>query len=125
MVAKERLSDEELVYSYSADEAMEDGILVPVDPNLCKEAGYGWPVRMTQGVAALVTPTEAEQNEGQSVEGRLWDVLWMARTAILNADRHEYIVPFEVMFGDKVETLWACLDTTSRPAIHIILPDEY
>ena len=125
MSERERPEDDLFVFSYSAEQAMDDGILIPVDTKLCKEAGYHWPVRITQGVASLVTPAEAEQSEGQSVEGRMWDTLWVARVAIMNAETHEQIVPFEVMFGGNTETLWACLDSTSGPAIHIIRPEEY
>ena len=114
-----------VVHSYSAEQAVSDGVLVEVDPELYEEAGYRWPVRITQGVASLVSPTEEEESRGQSLEGRLWDVLWMARVAILNADSDEHIAPFDVMLGGKTATLWACVDTTSGPAIHIIKPEEY
>lgn len=125
MIEQDRRDRDAPIYSYTAEQAVEDGVLMEVDRNLCKEAGYRWPVRITQGVASLVEPTEEEERQGQSVEGRLWDMLFMARIAILNADRHETISPFEVIFGAETVTLWACLDGTSGPAIHIILPHEY
>ena len=114
-----------LVHRYTAQEAVEDGVLIEIDPELSQEAGYRWPVRITQGVSALVTPTKAEEAEGQSAEGRVWDLLWLARVAINNADESEYVVPFDAIFGDKAERLWACLDGTSGPAIHIVRPEEY
>ena len=125
MKEKDAGGRKEVIYSYTAEQAMEDGILIEIDPQLRKEAGYYWPVRITQGVAALVTPTEEEKSQGQSQEGRLWDVLWMARVAINNADPCDYIVPFDVILGEKTVQLWACIDTTSGPAIHIIRPEEY
>ena len=115
----------ETIYSYTAEQALEDAVLVEVDAELSKEAGYRWPVRITQGVASRVTPSEVEERQGQSIEGRLWDVLWMARIAIGNADPHEHIAPFDVILGEETERLWACIDTTSGPAIHIIMPEEY
>ena len=124
MIEQDRINPDELIYSYTAEQAVADGVLLEVDRDLSKEAGYRWPVRITQGVASLVQPTE-EESLGQSTEGRLWDMLFMARIAILNADRHEHISPFEVILGEETVTLWACLDSTSGPAIHIIKPDEY
>ena len=125
MIEQDRRDRDAPIYSYTAEQAVEDGVLMEVDRDLCKEAGYRWPIRITQGVASLVQPTEEEESLGQSVEGRLWDMLFMARIAILNADRYEHISPFDVMFGEETVTLWACLDGTSGPAIHIIKPDEY
>ena len=125
MIEQDRNDPDDPIYSYTAEQAVEDGVLMPVDKDLCKEAGYRWSVRITQGVASLVQPTEEEERLGQSVEGRLWDMLFMARIAILNADRHEHITPFDIIFGERTVTLWACLDGTSGPAIHIILPHEY
>ena len=125
MIEQDRINPDELIYSYTAEQAMADGILLQVDPDLSKEAGYRWPVRITQGVASLVQSTEEEEQLGQSTEGRLWDVLFMARIAILNADPHEHITPFDVILGERTVALWACLDSTSGPAIHIIKPDEY
>lgn len=114
-----------LVYSYTAKQAVEDGVLIEINPDLCKEAGYRWPVRITQGVSSLVIPTEGEQQQGQSLEGRMWDLLWMARMAILKANPDEYIVPFDIKFGPKDVRLWACVDGTSGAALHIITPEEY
>ena len=117
--------EEPIIYKYTAEQAMADGLLIEVDPPLCKEAGYRWPVRITVGAASLVTPKEEEVEEGQSLNGRLWDMLHMARIAIGNAASRVSVVPFEVIFGGQTETLWACLDTTSGPGIHIIRPEEY
>ncbi len=125
MIEHDRHSPEEPIYSYTAEQAVADGVLLEVDRDLSKEAGYRWPVRITQGVASLVQPTEEQERLGQSAEGRLWDMLFMARIAILNADRHEHISLFDVILGEETVTLWACLDGTSGPAIHIIKPDEY
>jgi len=121
MVEKEEF----YLYSYDAKQAVEDGVLIEINPALSQEAGYRWPVRISQGVSSLATPTEQEQQQGQSFSGRLWDILWMARITLSNANPGDYIVPFEVILGKRITRLWACLDTTSGPAIHIITPEEY
>jgi hypothetical protein len=123
---KERAYDDaEFIHVYTAQEAVEDGVLIEIDPELTQEAGYRIPVRITQGVSALVTPSQSEEKEGQSAQGRVWDLLWLARVAIANSERSESVVPFDAAIGGKAERLWACLDGTSGPAIHIIKPEEY
>jgi len=122
---QERDEYEQPIYSYTARQAMEDGVLVELEDDLRREAGYRWPVRITQGIQALITPTQQEARQGQSTEGRLWDILFVARVAIQSAQPDDYLIPFEVSFSGKEITLWACLDTTSGAAIHIVLPEEY
>ena len=123
MTTKEK--DWNLIHSYTAEQAVADGALIEVHPDLRREAGYRWPVRIARGVACLVTPSQEEVRQGQSLNGRLWDLLWMARIAISNADSHEHIVSFDVTLGGRTPTLWACVDLTSGPAIHIIRPEDY
>ena len=112
-------------HKVTVEQPMADGPLIEVDPLLRQEAGYQWPVRITRGVALLVTPKEDEVAGGKSLNDRLWDTLHMARVAIDNANRQQSVVPFEVVLGGRTQTLWACLDTSSEPAIYIIRPEEY
>ena len=77
--------DWDVIHTYSRKQAIEDGVLVPVEglvpdePNFTREAGWKVPVALTAALAGLVIPTEPEQAMGQSIKGRLWDVLNMAR----------------------------------------------
>jgi len=89
---------------------------------LGKQAGFKWPVRFSQNVVNLCTPPKS--NKYESFKGRAWDVLNMARWAI-KGSRDDYMNAFKVKIGKRVVTLWAMLDTTSGPAIHIITPEEY
>ncbi len=61
---------------YTADQATEDGFLVDVSET-AKEAGFSGNVRITTGVHGLCTPPKS--NKIQNYEGRLWDVLSVAR----------------------------------------------
>lgn len=74
----------DVVFAYTRAQAIADGLLVEIDrEGIAKEAGFVVPVAVTSGVWALVEPTEEERDAwGQSVEGRLWDVLFMAHFAI-------------------------------------------
>ena len=116
---------EEPIYVHTAEEGTEGGALADVDPDLSREAGYRWPVRMSQRVAGLVTPTLAEERRGQSMQGRLWDMLWLARVALVDARPQQRYVAFDVMFGRRSIRLWGSVDASSGQAIHIITPEEY
>ena len=111
-----------VIYSYTAEQAVEDGVLTDVS-EMGKEAGFTWPVRITEGVHALCTPPKS--NKVHSFEGRLWDVLMLARWAIQRAPAGDGMAVFTVKIGGRNETLWAMVDGTSGPAIHIITPSEY
>ena len=87
----------ETIHTYTRRQAIEDGVLVdlmqhptPEHPELddlralVHEAGFKYPVAMTaEAFAETVHPIDSGQlPEGQDLEGRLWDVLWMLRLAI-------------------------------------------
>ena len=124
-MVERRREDDWIISTYSAEAAIADGVLVEVDRELREELGYRWPVRLSQNVAAMVEPSEQDRQRGQSKEGRLWDLLFVSKLAIKGADPDERIVGFDILFGARTSRLWACLDTTSGPAIHIITPEEY
>jgi len=106
---------------YTAKQAVEDGFLVDVS-EIAKEAGFNLPVRISSAVHDLCTPPKS--NKIQSYQGRLWDVLYLATMAIRRS-KDDQMAVFRVKIGRKIETLWALLDGTSGPAIHIITPQEY
>ena len=107
---------------YNAEQAEEDGFLVNVTKQ-AKEAGFKWTTRISRGVYDLCTPPKS--NKIQSFEGRLWDVLWLAKLTCSRANDNG-VLPYRVKLGRKVETLWITIDgTMGEPAIHIIKPDEY
>ncbi|MGA3265391.1 MAG: DUF6573 family protein [Verrucomicrobiota bacterium] len=75
---------------YTRRQAIEDGVLVdlmqPETVCLVREAGFKFPVAMTAGAfAATVAEIGEPLPEGQDIQGRLWDVLWMLTRAIKNA----------------------------------------
>ena len=116
----------EVIYSYTAEQAIEDGILVDVT-EMAKEifqvgCDMSWKYRISSNVHNACTPPK---NSTQDYNGRLWDVLNLARFAIRKAEKGSNLVEFVCKLGRKNFKLWACLDTTSGPAIHIITPEEY
>ena len=111
----------DIISSYTAEQAIEDGILADMS-ELGKEAGFKWPVRFSQNVIALCTTLKS--NKYESFKGRAWDVLNMAHWAIRGV-KDDYMTAFKVKIGKRIHTLWAVVDGTSGPAIHIITPEEY
>ena len=67
----------DVIHAYTRADAIRDGVLVELPANICKEAGIVVPVAVTTGVWSLVAPDNIEEMPCQSVEGRLWDLLWM------------------------------------------------
>lgn len=72
----------DLIHSYTRAQAIQDGALVDVS-NVAKEAGFKLPVAITHAAWSryVEVPTGLEIR-GQSVDGRLWGVLFMLHVAI-------------------------------------------
>ncbi|PJK98704.1 hypothetical protein B9Y57_13660 [Stenotrophomonas maltophilia] len=72
----------DLIHSYTRAQAIEDGVLVDVS-DVAKEAGFKLPVAITRAAwARYVEVPRGLELRGQSVDGRLWDVLFMLHVAI-------------------------------------------
>ena len=110
-----------VVHSYTARQAVADGVLLEVDAGLCRTAGFAVPVRLTCAVRRLIAPPGADE---KAIEDRLWHALSMARIAIGNARPYDFVARFDVQFGERSVTLFARLDTTSGPAVHLTKPEE-
>ena len=66
---------EELVFKYTREDALNDGVLVDVS-GTAKKLGFKYPVAITESLhQALSNIPEVYSHE--SYEGRLRDVLWM------------------------------------------------
>ncbi len=93
-----------VISSYSRAQAIKDGVLIDVS-EMAKEAGLILPTAMTDTVWESCVNWSDEDNKKQQtvqdIEGRLWDVLWMARCAIIAANKGQsreklyelYVVP--------------------------------
>src|SRR6478736_10336729 len=73
----------EIIYAYTRAQAVADGVQVEVTKT-AKEAGIRFPVFLTRTVfdAYVAVPPNVS---GQDEAGRLWDIVWMTRFAILRA----------------------------------------
>lgn len=82
---------------YTRTQALQDGVLVDVS-DLAREAGFTWPVAVTDHLYhSYIVPALALVAEGQSITGRLWDVLMVLRHAIRSSKDDTYL-RFTVLF---------------------------
>ncbi|MBW8003190.1 MAG: hypothetical protein FVQ80_14415 [Planctomycetes bacterium] len=121
---------EDIIYSYTRSQAIEDGSLIDVT-QMAKEAGIKYPVAVTKAVwDTYITPDEELISLGQSINGRLWDVLWIFRTLASHKSRDTLF--FRVYFlmdrytKPKFVTLKALIHPGDNlePVITIMLPGE-
>ncbi len=75
-------SQDDLIYAYTRKQALEDGFLVDVS-EVAKEANFTIPVALTHTLwEVCVVPDASALRAGESIEGRLWDLLWMLYLSI-------------------------------------------
>jgi|SRR5690554_978668 len=116
----------EMIFGYSRKQAIEDGVLVDVS-EMAREAGFTFPVAITEKVWNEYI---ANEEEGQSTEGRLWDTLWMLRMAIRKGGGST--ITYNVLYRDKrnkrdkiVRLKAVCGPGDDfEPVITIMLPNE-
>ena len=120
-----------VIYAYTRAQAVADGVQVEVTKT-AQEAGIKFPMFLTRAVfdKYVAVPPGAT---GQDEAGRLWDVVWMARFAILRARPGVDRIPVALYVRNDnraarlVKLIATCgaLDLDDpQPAITILMPDE-
>ena len=116
-----------VIVAYTRADALRDGVLVDVTET-AREMGYRVPVAVTRAV--WVGVVEPDDTPGQSVEGRLWDVLWMLHYAIKTRPRAGSLVRYQLYATiggfSRLVTLKAVIGPgdEGEPVITIMEPDE-
>ena len=117
----------EIVYTYTRQQAIDDGMFVDVSET-AKEAGIKIPVAVTSNLwHTHIVPNDEERQNGQDEQGRLWDVL----TMFVHAARRtkDNFVEFEVLFSGIKIKIWGVIEAQSptdpSPAINLLLPEDY
>jgi hypothetical protein len=121
-----------IVFAYSRSQAIADGFQIEVTKT-AHEAGIRFPVFITRGVFELcvaIPPNVSCQDES----GRLWDVVWMLRFAILKARTGVERIPVALYVRNsdterprlvKLLATVGPLDIDDpQPAITVMLPNE-
>ena len=80
----------EVIHAYTRAQALEDGVLADIS-ELAREAGFKFPVAVTQGVWEVLNPTNELKAAGQDLAGRTWDLLTILRVAIRTASNTDAI----------------------------------
>ena len=120
-----------VIYAYTRSQAVADGVQVEVTKT-AQEAGISFPVFLTRTVfdAYVAVPPDVQ---GQDEAGRLWDIVWMLRFAILRSRSHTDRVPVALYVRNDnqraklVKLIAQCgpLDMDDpQPAITVSMPDE-
>jgi hypothetical protein len=120
-----------VIFAYTRSQALADDVLVDASA-LAKEAGFRWPVAMTEALYhSYIVPALDLVAEGQSIQGRLWDVLNVLRFAIVKARNTDTIL-FEVLFLMTPGANLVPIDLKAicgpgddgSPVLTILLPEE-
>ena len=121
----------DVVYAYTRAQAVADGVQVEVTKT-AQEAGIRFPVFLTRTVfdAYVAVPPDVS---GQDEAGRLWDIVWMTRFAILRAKPGVDRIPVALYVRNdnraaklvKLIAVAGPLDIDDpAPCITVMMPDE-
>jgi hypothetical protein len=121
----------EILSVYSRADALADGVLVDLT-DLAREAGFRIPLAVTEAVyRSYLDPSPELIAEGQSFQGRAWDLLQILRfAAAVYPDRSE--IHFKVLFvlspgcsPEPVPLKALCHPgDDGEPVLTILLPSE-
>jgi hypothetical protein len=120
-----------IIYSYTRKQAIADGFQVDASET-AREAGISFPVFLTRSVFDQFV-TVPGGVEAQDEAGRLWDILWMLRFAIMKSRAGADRIPVALYVRNDnrraklVKLIATCgpLDIDDpQPAITVMLPDE-
>ena len=124
----------DLIHTYTRAEAIEDGVLVDVSET-AREAGFRYPVALTRAVFEKCVAVPDFLEGVQDERGRLWDVLWVVRSAIRSASPGESTVRFRLYVRNTLRERLTAKDLvdlkahcgpgdTPEPVVTIMLPEE-
>jgi hypothetical protein len=120
----------EVIFTYTRAQAIADRVLVDVTPAALL-AGFRFPVAATAALMAAVE-TIPQQYSHEDIEGRFWDVLWMASLAARRAKPGCSRIAFEVILhieGTRRRYQTLLLDIgpgdSSDPVITIGFPADF
>ena len=89
----------EVIFSYTRKQAIEDGVLVDISRAPATiEAGIRMPVAVTEAVFHILNPDDELKRQGQSLEGRLWDLWMIFRSEVKKAGTDKDEVHFAPLF---------------------------
>jgi hypothetical protein len=120
-----------IIYAYTCKQAVEDGEQVDVSTTAA-EAGIRFPVFLTRRVFDTYV-TVPPNVTGQDEAGRLWDIVWMLRSAIKSGRSDGDRIAYSLYVRNdnrrpqlvKLVAVCGAHDMDSpEPAITVMLPGE-
>ena len=120
-----------VIYAYSRSQAVADGVQVDVTKT-AQEAGIKFPMFLTRAVFNNYVAVPPDVT-GQDEAGRLWDLVWMARFAILRSHGHTARLPVALYVRNdnhraklvKLIAVCSALDMDDpQPALTLMMTDE-
>jgi hypothetical protein len=120
-----------VIYAYSRSQAVADGVQVDVTKT-AQEAGIKFPMFLTRAVFNNYVAVPPDVT-GQDEAGRLWDLVWMARFAILRSHGHTDRLPVALYVRNdnhraklvKLIAVCSALDMDDpQPALTLMMTDE-
>jgi len=120
-----------VIYAYTRSQAVADGVQVDVTKT-AQEAGIKFPMFLTRAVFDNYVAVPPDVT-GQDEAGRLWDLVWMARFAILRSHGHTDRLPVALYVRNdnhraklvKLIAVCSALDIDDpQPTLTLMMADE-
>lgn len=123
---------DDIIYSYTRKQAIEDGQQALIYDDLRREAGIKYPVYLTSGVIAKIQAAVDNKKHLNDWEGVLWDMFTMfkyyAKGARGDTIRFRVIItgigPGAKLYHDFIAQIGATDIDDPSPAITFMLPEE-
>ena len=120
-----------LIYAYTRQQALADGVLIDFS-DLAREAGFRYPLAVTERLYHdYIVPSFDLASDGQSIEGRAWDLLQVLRYAVSSSpdiSELSFSVLFLMTVGHDpvpIKLKAACHPgDDGEPVLTVTLPDE-
>ncbi|MER5352530.1 DUF6573 family protein [Kitasatospora sp. NPDC002551] len=102
------------IATYSHAEAIADGVLVAVSEEAQRQAGFGWPMALSEMVhARCVAWNGDEEMEASRLRALLWRANWAVRSSVGRGRTLPY-VPFTFAFAEVDSP---GIDRETRPGV--------
>jgi len=115
-----------IIHTYTRAQALADGVLVDISA-MAHEVGFQWSVAVTQAVWAIIQEIPTRFEGIQSVDGRLWDLVWIASLAVRRNSGTETLFRLIMHHGQKTYQTFKLVagpGDVGEPVITIMLPNE-
>lgn len=99
MTRTDPLKNAEVISSYSRAQAIADGLLKPVPPEVAVTFGFRLPLVLTQKLWSALTAFKGSDSDANAVAERMFTILRMARDAAIRGEKES-----DIQFGCPIPT---------------------